>query len=589
MTVIDRDTAVIPGLPGPLQIVPTDRARWEKWRDAVIAYRQVILDLCEKDSGFKEQTRAAFASDPALALALFGTIYEPRKRPGQPAGRIPFVPFAYQIRVLRRLMERLDDYDQMDLFISKARALGLSWTICWAAVWGMLTQSPWDVLLASRNDEYVDKPGHKKALFWKCDYMLDGLPDWLKPEGFSTKRGTPTRADSKILNPENGNTIVGESSTANLGRGDRFTWAFVDEPASFPDFGAAWDTLEGSTDHRFAGGTEMGDTEFHRMWTAAKANYPDTVMELNWYENPYNDSEWYDRTYKRYESQGRLDAFRREYLREAMAGMGEMIYPMADRIEVGQFPYEPRVGQVFVSIDPGLRDATALHVVQFHSATGRYRLIETYENAAQPARFYASLLVSTPLSGAEGFDYREREYRFMDLMESITDPIIYIGDPYGRNRGGSGGQTFYETLKADAQELSNGHKRISVVVSYDPDDTSYAGRRDALATLIPMMDFNDTPDVRITLQAIREHRYKTIAAGRDIIRPANEPVHGWGSHRVTSLEFMAVHQRGGRKSRKYASDRPMGPQRVGLNGKTRRGRNLGLRGQYNESRIYGVG
>lgn len=573
--------AVIPGLPKPLQVVPDDYARWLLWRAAVLEYRALITRQYLEDADFRAATDAAGAEDNALWLTLFGWIWEPRTRPGQPAGHVPFIPFAWQVRTLRWLDARIADLDVApDGFISKSRGLGLSWIICAWAVHGFLYRTPWDGLLASRDQDYVDKAGNKKALFWKCDYILDHLPPPMLPDGFSTKRGTPTRSDMQMTNPVNGNALTGEAATANLGRGDRKTWAFVDEPVAFRDFGEAFDTLDGTTDHRLCGGTEKGLSEFRRMWTEAKVRNPDSVLELDWHLNPYNDQAWYDRTRKRFEEKGRLDAFRREYLREATAGMGELIYPEADRIQVGVFPYLPRGGQVMVWIDPGIRDATALHVLQFAAATGRYRLIDTYENAGQTSRFYASLLVNAPISGVEGYAYGPREYGFMDLMAAITDPILYIGDPYGRNRGGDGKKSFYEGLSEDARELSGGAHRINVVTSYQPEDTSYAGRRDALATMLPMIDFNDTPDVRMTRQALIEHRKKSLTEGRDIVNPTDEPVHGWGSHRVSALEFGAVHQRGGRKARTHAQPR-YGPQHVTMGGKTRRGgHSLGNRGGF---------
>ncbi len=541
--------AEIPGLPPQLRVVPDERVQWEKWRDAVIAYRDLIWKQCDLDPDIRRTVIALCKDDPAYFLTVFGFIWEPRTTPGRPHGKIPFIPFPYQVRLWRFLDARMDDYESQDGLMPKPRGLGLSWSVMGWVDHGWLFKGPWDFGVASRTDEYVDKAGFKKALFWKLDFIIDGLPSWMVPEGYSTKRGSgnPNRTDAKMANPENGNTVTGESATVDLFRGDRLTGAYIDESAFYPNFTAAWDTLGGSTDHRFGGSSENGMSEFHKMWKLLSGNNPDTVFETFWWDNLYFDEAWYIREKKRYADRGDLAGFRQEYEKDPTAGAGEIVYPMVIDRTTGVFPYEPRAGQVYIFIDPGIRDATALHWLQFHAPSGRPRLIDSYENAGKTAAFYASILSGIPVSGPEGFAYDEADFAAMDFARTITDPIVYVGDPYGRNRGADGRSTVYETLAEEAKRLSNGNVFIHVLTSYAPDDRSYTGRRDALATMLPMMDFNDTPQVRTTLQALKEQRYKAVSASREIVNPTSDPVHGWGSHRVTALEFGAVHLHGGRR------------------------------------------
>ena len=75
-------------------------------------------------------------------------------------------------------------------------------------------------LLVSRVQDYVDKPGNPKALFWKIDFLLNNFPPWLKPRGY---REANHRRLLHIENPENGSVIDGESTTGNVSRGDRRT------------------------------------------------------------------------------------------------------------------------------------------------------------------------------------------------------------------------------------------------------------------------------------------------------------------------------------------------------------------------------
>ena len=558
--------ALIPALPEPLRRVPEDRARWEAWRDAMLDYRALIHRQCETDEAFRNDVRTFCANDPAYFLNVFGYLWEPRSITGHPAGKIPFLMFPYQVKVIRWLEARQSDDEHPDGFLPKPRGLGMSWSVCGWIDHGWLFKSPWDFGVASRVYDYVDKPGFKKSLFYKMDFIIDNLPQWLRPKGYTIERGgnNPNRADAKMINPENGNTVTGEASTTDLFRGDRLTGGYVDEATTYEEFATAWDSLEGTTPHRYCSSTEKGVSDFNRMWTLAAGAAPESVFETHWWDNLYFDEEWYRKTRARYERQGRLPSFRQEYEKDPTAWSGELVYPMAQTLTTGVFPYVPRAGQLYCWIDPGIRDATAIHWLQFHAATGRYRLVETYENAGKTARFYASLLSNSPISGPEGFDYDDNDYMVMDFIATLTDPIIYVGDPYGRNRGGDGASTFYETLSKDAKELSDGRMPIHVVTSYAPDDRAYSTRRDALASMLPKIDFNDTPQVRITIQALKEQAYKVISAGRQVVNPSSEPVHGWGSHRVTAMEYGARHQNGGRNASKTSRAKTT---RVGMNGK----------------------
>ncbi len=81
------------------------------------------------------------------------------------------------------------------------------------------------VLLVSRNEDYVDKPGNSKSLFWKIDFIHKYLPGWLQPK--------QTRTKLRLTNEDNGSTIDGESTTGDVARGDRRTAIGLDEFAAF--------------------------------------------------------------------------------------------------------------------------------------------------------------------------------------------------------------------------------------------------------------------------------------------------------------------------------------------------------------------
>ena len=122
--------AIIPDLPKPLRTVPTDRDQWELWAAAVTEYRLIVWDRCERDAAFRADIRKLCAADKAYFLTIFGFIFEPRTRPGIPAGVKPFIPFAYQVEIIRWHSARMQDLEDPDGFLPKPRGLGVSWTIC---------------------------------------------------------------------------------------------------------------------------------------------------------------------------------------------------------------------------------------------------------------------------------------------------------------------------------------------------------------------------------------------------------------------------------------------------------------------------
>jgi hypothetical protein len=345
-----------------------------------------------------------------------------------------------------------------------------------------------------------------------------------------------------LTNPENGNTIAGDATTVKAGRGDRVTFMLYDEAAFIPEFDSVWGTGSGTTDHRFAISTESMDEGgmFHRMWTSAKAVDPHMVFELDWWRNPYMDNEWAAQSRARAEADGQSAAWDREYGRDMMAGMGTYIYEYARHVVPKNVFYHPGFGRrLYCCVDPGLYDETALVWVQYDPGTDTYEVLDAYMRGGVDSGYHASVMTGIPVSGV--YDYDHDALDIMAWTRTIRDPVIYVGDPYGENRGGSGGPTFYEGIATKSKELVG--VPIYVMVSWEPEDRGYAGRHEALRELLPKMSFNDTPRVRRCLSALQEYRYKAPKEGRETSTIVRQPIRTPGDHMITALEYLAVHRR----------------------------------------------
>lgn len=187
-----------------------------KWR--AIVHRRVLTD-----PEYADTLRDACSRDPLFFINGFTWTYDPRRTPFP---KLPFILYPYQEEAILEILQAIGSYD---LLIEKSRDMGASWLCVIAPFWCWKFKSGQSFLFASRVDDYVDKTGNPKSLFWKFDYILNNLPTWLKPQGFNRNEH---RTKSHIENPENGSVIDGESTTDNLARGDRRTAILLDEFAA---------------------------------------------------------------------------------------------------------------------------------------------------------------------------------------------------------------------------------------------------------------------------------------------------------------------------------------------------------------------
>lgn len=226
--------------------------------------------------------------------------YDPRKKPAT----IPMILYPFQVDALERICAAIDA--PHDLVIEKSRDMGASWLILFAYVWNWQFHADRTFLCASRNEDYVDMKGNPKSLFWKIDHILENQPNYLLPG-----RGAGMdRTQGRLTNLDNGNSINGESSTANLARGDRRTSLLVDEFAAY-DTQAGWAVLSATRDttrcrifnstlgivpgafESIAQNPDFAKLTMH--WTA----HPEKAVGMYRAENGKQRSPWYDREVRR--------------------------------------------------------------------------------------------------------------------------------------------------------------------------------------------------------------------------------------------------------------------------------------------------
>jgi intein/homing endonuclease len=95
--------------------------------------------------------------------------------------------------------------------------MGVTWTIVHWLVYHWLFTEKFSALIGSRKEVEVDNKAIS-SIFGKIRYLIYAQPKWLFPKNFKKKFHDN---HMKLINPENGSVLYGESANPNFGRGHR--------------------------------------------------------------------------------------------------------------------------------------------------------------------------------------------------------------------------------------------------------------------------------------------------------------------------------------------------------------------------------
>lgn len=373
------------------------RVEWFETRDRILEVRDRIWRTARRNPIFAAGERQAAYACPHYFKAVYGWIAEPRQRAGMFEDN-PFVPFAYQIHITNHKLALCAREEEIDLWQPKARGLGVSWNNQHDETWDWL-RGPARWILSSRNETLVGDIDNPDAMFGKVFYLLRRLPPWLLPAGFdpdaprgwwNTTRMTLTNKDKD--SPGYGAQLVGSPTTKNIGRAGRYKGADVDEGQAIARLNSVIQSLRGSTFHIVVTGTEGTDEgeDFVDGWQSAKRENPETVLELNYHQNAFQDRAWLERQYARATTPQQKAALALEYERNYFAGYSDWIYPEARHIAEDDRPYRPDA-PLDTTFDPGKDDETAVLAAQptVRAGVPGFHVLFTYEKQITNVEWFA--------------------------------------------------------------------------------------------------------------------------------------------------------------------------------------------------------
>lgn len=168
-----------------------------------------------------------YANNPAHFIHDWGVTFDPRLAERGINPVVPFLLFPRQHEFIDWVVERWKMRENG--VVEKSRDMGVSWLCVGFAAWMMLFIYGSVVGMGSRKEEYVDKIGDPKSLFWKIRMFINMLPVEFQPKRWNEAKHAP---HMRVTNPGMNSFITGEAGD-NVGRGNRTALYLVDEFAFF--------------------------------------------------------------------------------------------------------------------------------------------------------------------------------------------------------------------------------------------------------------------------------------------------------------------------------------------------------------------
>lgn len=240
-----------------------------------------------------ERLKQNLAREPIEFINDWVWTFDPRNiEIGLPT-KIPLYMFDRQRELVEYVIETFKESENG--LIEKSRDMGMTWVMCAIFAHFWLFEKGFKVGIGSRKLALVDTLGSMDAIFPKIRWIIDNLPEWLKPKGYRKDKDDNY---CKIINPENGSMITGEGGY-DIGRGGRNTIYFVDEHAKVEHAEMTDAALSQNTNCIIYGSTPMGMGNLF-----AKKRFSDKVkvFTMHWRDHPFKDDNWYKKECSKYDA-----------------------------------------------------------------------------------------------------------------------------------------------------------------------------------------------------------------------------------------------------------------------------------------------
>jgi len=476
-------------------------------RREFILSRGRVYQLCS-GQGIQNPTNNDLAEACIFFIENFGWTFSPKTDPKH----LPFILFDFQKKMIKWLIDKIEKGE--DGFLEKSREMGASWIVfVYVSLWYWLFRDGANILLGSYKEMLVDDKT-SDSLFGKIDYALEAMPKWLMPRKFNPNKH---RTKLRLMNPENGNLISGDTMNQNFGRGSRKTAIMFDELGFWDYAKDAWEGAADSTNCRIANSTPCG-YNFYAMLRESGID----IHTMHWQDHPFKDNEWYE-----YEKERRTEeSLAQEVDISYLKSLEGRVYPdwNEEFVEQGKFEYDYNL-PLYVGWDFGFDDDTAIIWAQPNK--GKLRIIDTYRNNYKLIDFYIPFV--TGITPSDAIKYSSKDLAKI-ASHKTWKKGVHFGDPAGR----FGNQVVNTTV---VEELRNSGIEINFKDAWKHFDR----RKTALRLLIRNgIELNMNSDTKyFNLCMINSAYPKVKQHGVDEVRSI-KPLHNWSSHYRSAAEYMSL-------------------------------------------------
>lgn len=251
----------------------------------VMEWRIERLTRLRKDPSQLPALKEYYKENIAQFIIDWGMTYDPRNVDiGLPA-TIPFLLFPKQEEWIAWFIENWRNREAG--ITEKTRDMGMSWLSVALSSSVCLFNRGVTVGFGSRKEEYVDKIGDPKSIFWKARTFIELLPKEFKGSWDRDKHAPFMR----INFPDTESYLTGEAG-ANIGRGNRTSFYMVDESAFLENQQSVDAALSQTTNCRQDISTPNGMANtFAQKRFSGKIK----VFTFHWRDDPRKDDQWYQK------------------------------------------------------------------------------------------------------------------------------------------------------------------------------------------------------------------------------------------------------------------------------------------------------
>ena len=218
-------------------------------------------------------------------ISDFGLSFDPRNIERGLPSVIPFILFPKQIECIEWILSKWKG--QEPGLIEKSRDMGISWVTTALACSLCLFINGLAIGFGSRKEDYVDKAGAPKSLFWKARFFIEHLPKEFRGS-WDMRRDN---SHMKINFPDTGSNISGEAGDG-IGRGDRTSIHFVDEAAHLERAHLTEASLSQTTNCRIDLSSVNG---MNNVFAEKRHSGKVDVFIFDWRDDPRKDDAWYEK------------------------------------------------------------------------------------------------------------------------------------------------------------------------------------------------------------------------------------------------------------------------------------------------------